>query len=570
MRINLPVSQRNRDYPAHQTLISVTDTKGRITYCNTDFIKISGYSEEELLGQPHNLIRHPDVPAEAFRDLWATVESGKLWSAVVKNRCKNGDHYWVRANVTPMRDGDRIIGYLSVRTRPSNAEIQAAEKLFATMSAEAAAGRLVHGLRHATPVRRDAIGRALQWLHLGQKGKTRGLVALAAAGPLLAAQAGASTPLLWGAGVLSAGLAGFGLARLAQPLDEVVHTARRLASGDLSRFVSVQGRGIARSLLLPIAQLALGARTVLTDLRSDLGEVQTAARDVARGSMDLAARTETQAASLQRTASAMEQISGTVQQTSELASDGVRIARESSGSTERSQEAIRGMAATMQEITESSRRIGDITQVIESVAFQTNILALNAAVEAARAGEQGRGFAVVAAEVRALAQRTTGLAKEIGAQIAESQQRVAAGGARAEQARQRMDEAVASVQQVSRVLEQIDHAAREQALGVRQVGESAQELDGITQQNAALVEQLAAAASQMEAQTQHAARNIQVFRLTPGDRTHAEVDAVALRRQARHAAGASSPAKDDGRAPPQRAGQRAAQGAPTQDEIVAA
>ena len=118
MRNNQPVSGREFTFPADQTLISVTDLKGRITYCNKNFIAVSGYTEDELLGQPHNLVRHPDMPEEAFRDLWATIESGRPWTALVKNRRKTGDHYWVRANATPVRDGDRILGYLSVRTRP--------------------------------------------------------------------------------------------------------------------------------------------------------------------------------------------------------------------------------------------------------------------------------------------------------------------------------------------------------------------------------------------------------------------------------------------------------------------
>ncbi|MFO1230647.1 MAG: methyl-accepting chemotaxis protein [Alicycliphilus sp.] len=233
-------------------------------------------------------------------------------------------------------------------------------------------------------------------------------------------------------------------------------------------------------------------------MRDDLRRLQTAAQEIAHSSNDLSARTEAQAASLEQSAAAMDEINSTVQNTSQLASHGVQVARETTANAERSQEAIRSVADTMQEITQSSKRIGDIIQVIESVAFQTNILALNAAVEAARAGEQGRGFAVVASEVRSLAHRTSGLAKEINAIIRESQQRVAAGGERTTQARQRMDEAMRSVQQVGQMLQQIDQAAREQAQGVVQISEAVQHIDGITQQNAALVEQLAAAAQRMD------------------------------------------------------------------------
>lgn len=137
MRINEPITQREHLYPPHTTPVSVTDTKGRITYCNQDFIELSGFAKEELLGQPHNLVRHPDMPAEAFRDMWATVQQGQPWTGLVKNRRKNGDHYWVRANATPMLDGQRITGFLSVRTAPRREEIDAAEALYATMREEA-------------------------------------------------------------------------------------------------------------------------------------------------------------------------------------------------------------------------------------------------------------------------------------------------------------------------------------------------------------------------------------------------------------------------------------------------
>lgn len=163
MRQNLPITQREYPFPPNRTLVSVTDLKGRITYCNPAFIEVSGYSREELLGQPHNLVRHPDMPAEAFRDMWATIESGRPWAGVVKNRRKNGDHYWVVANATPMMDAGRITGYLSVRNQPSREAIQGAEALYATMQAEAAQGRLQHVLK-AGRVRRTGWRGQLQTL----------------------------------------------------------------------------------------------------------------------------------------------------------------------------------------------------------------------------------------------------------------------------------------------------------------------------------------------------------------------------------------------------------------------
>ena len=126
MRYNGPIVDGEFDYPEDETLVSITDLKGRIVYCNPAFVAVSGYERDELMGQPHNLIRHPDMPEEAFRDLWATIQSGRPWSAAVKNRRKDGRCYWVMANVTPIIEGDAPVGYMSVRVHPTREQVQAA------------------------------------------------------------------------------------------------------------------------------------------------------------------------------------------------------------------------------------------------------------------------------------------------------------------------------------------------------------------------------------------------------------------------------------------------------------
>ena len=150
MRINQPVTTTEFMFAERDTLVSVTDTKGRITYCNPAFVYVSGFVHEELLGQPHNLIRHPDMPAEAFRDLWDTIVAGLPWTGLVKNRRKNGDFYWVQANITPLRDGTQVTGFLSVRTLPTREQVQAADALYAQMRAEAQTGHTVHTLHRGT------------------------------------------------------------------------------------------------------------------------------------------------------------------------------------------------------------------------------------------------------------------------------------------------------------------------------------------------------------------------------------------------------------------------------------
>lgn len=166
MRLNLPVTQHNYDYPADELLVSTTNLKGEITHCNGAFQRVSGFDMAELLGQPHSLIRHPDVPAAAFKDLWRTIGRGQPWTGLVKNRRKNGDHYWVRANVTPIMQDGKPREYLSVRTKPTAQEIDQAEALYAAMRQAAAQGRshvdIVQGRVYATGWR-GKLQRALEW-----------------------------------------------------------------------------------------------------------------------------------------------------------------------------------------------------------------------------------------------------------------------------------------------------------------------------------------------------------------------------------------------------------------------
>ena len=418
MRLNLPVTQREYPFPPNRTLVSVTDLKGRITYCNPAFIEVSGYSRDELLGQPHNLLRHPDMPAEAFRDMWATIESGRPWSGVVKNRRKNGDHYWVVAGATPMMDGDRITGYLSVRHEPRREAIQAADALYATMRAEAESGTLKHVLRSGQVLRAGWWGGIQHQLRASTRLRqvaVQGTGALLTAGAALMAAPVAVTATLAVLAGLSSYLATRALTIM--PIQRLLDDAYHLSAGDLSFPIGTGARGAAGQLQQAMMQMSLNLRTVVQDVRNEVDHLSTAVAQIAAGNQDLASRTESQASSLEQTAASMEQINGTVQQSADAALRGAQLAQETSHITHRSNEAVQAVTQTMAGIAESSRRIGEIIHLIEGVAFQTNILALNAAVEAARAGEAGRGFAVVADEVRTLAGRTQASTGEIVAII---------------------------------------------------------------------------------------------------------------------------------------------------------
>jgi aerotaxis receptor len=535
MRTNLPVTQREYAFPEGQTLVSVTDLKGRITYCNAAFVSVSGFRREELMGQPHNLVRHPDMPEEAFRDMWATIESGRPWTGLVKNRRKDGDHYWVQANATPMMDGSRITGYLSVRTQPRRDQIEAADRLYAQMRGEATAGRRVHRLERGVVLRDDLMGRVGRWLWPGERGQ---LTLMLFAGVGLAELVGETLPPLpaTGLSVLIAAALAWGLRRrVLAPLESVLVDAHHLAAGDLAHPVGSGAKGLAGELQQALTQLSVNLRTVVLDTRTEIEALEVTASQIAAGNHDLSARTESQASSLEQTAASMEEINGTVQHTASAAVQGAANASRTTEVAQRSQKAVADVAETMGRITESSRRIGDIIQVIEGVAFQTNILALNAAVEAARAGEHGRGFAVVAAEVRELAQRTATSAREIKQLIAESAERVALGSTQSDGALARMGEALAAVDEVHGTLSAISTAATEQQSGISQINEAVSHMDSITQQNAAMVEELAAAAQSLQGQVAAVSESMRLFRLKAGESTVAESDAVSMRRSAKSA-----------------------------------
>jgi len=301
---------------------------------------------------------------------------------------------------------------------------------------------------------------------------------------------------------------------ITMPLSRAVTMAHAIAEGDLTQNLQIDRKDEFGELARALSEMVSRLRRLVADVRTGVESVSTASAEIASGNNDLSARTEQTASSLQQTAASMEELTGTVKQSADTARQANQLATSAAEVATRGGEAMGQVVGSMQDITNSSRQIGDIIGTIDSIAFQTNILALNAAVEAARAGEQGRGFAVVASEVRSLAQRSAAAAKEIKVLINLSVESVESGSRQVEQAGKTMSEIVSSVQQVTTLIGEITVASTEQRDGISQVNQAVVQLDQMTQQNAALVEESAAAALAMRDQAQRLSEVVAQFKVS--------------------------------------------------------
>ncbi|GAB2798089.1 hypothetical protein GCM10027040_25880 [Halomonas shantousis] len=669
MRNNQPVTGREYEISDDQFLISRTDAKGQITYASPAFIEASGFSREELIGASHNIVRHPDMPSAAFANLWETLKAGEVWTGLVKNRRKDGDHYWVHATVTPIVESGQIVGYTSVRVKPDTKSRQHAEKSYARLAAGQASGiRMVRGQLKAGGVlsrlrsvkfgtlRGRLIGMiniavitlalsgalsiyslmaASDRLHaLNQDGledvvrlqeldqlmaKGRQLVSRPVSNPMsddmaavdekvgkvltkleniwseyearevnhtaaaetfgkglrhyiddglsavmeslnsgdfyqayvayndvmvgegeavstalngliqekrnaaleMAAQSETQerTMLMAQGGLLIVGLVlliALGIRTIRatlRPIREALNVTLQIAAGNLGVRMSKHKDDEIGRLTQALDTMRRSLSNIIHDVNSGVGVVIPATQDIASGNVDLSSRTEQQAASLTQTASSMEEMTATVKQNADNARQASQLAGGATDTVRHSGEVMGQVVQTMDRITQSSRKVGDIVGVIDSIAFQTNILALNASVEAARAGEQGRGFAVVAGEVRNLASRSAQAAKEIRDLINASTKEVGDGADLVRQAEQSIEEVVASVKRVNDIMHEISAASEEQTSGIEQINQAITQMDDVTQQNAQLVQTSATTAAELEAQVRFLSQSVAVFRL---------------------------------------------------------
>ncbi|GAB7265951.1 MULTISPECIES: methyl-accepting chemotaxis protein [Dickeya] len=337
---------------------------------------------------------------------------------------------------------------------------------------------------------------------------------------------------------------------LIKPMNRLVQRIQRIAQGDLTQPDEVYGKNEIGILGHNIQQMQASLVHTVSTVRDSADSIYQGTTEITAGNTDLSSRTEQQAAAIEQTAASMEQLTATVKQNSDNAHHASQLASNASGKAKQGGEIVENVVNTMNSISGSSRKISEITNVINSIAFQTNILALNAAVEAARAGEQGRGFAVVAGEVRSLAQRSAQAAKEIEGLISESVSLVHSGSELVDKAGQTMHEIVQAVTNVTDIMNEIASASDEQSRGITQVGQAISEMDSVTQQNAALVQQASAAAASLEEQAMILTRAVSAFKLAnainntaPTRATFTSKPLLATSTTATAALGASSGAK---------------------------
>ena len=507
MRHNTPVTNVEYILMDTQTVVSKTDLKGNITYINQDFIDISGFTAEELIGAPQNIVRHPDMPVEAFADFWQTIKSGKAWTGLVKNRCKNGDHYWVEANAAPMLENGQMVGYTSIRVKPSREQVAAAEKIYR----EIKNGRSDIEIKEGAVIKRSAFRRfdLLNILSIRAKiiASFGFLIVLFIANFLMQFSSDSKGGVGWSGivaalGILTSVLFSLLIFRAAvHPLARIQRDIERMSAGDLSGSIKATGNDELTKLVQSLRVLQINVKLLVGQIKEAAEAVSNDSAAIASGNLDLSSRTETQASSLEETASSMEELTSTVKQNADNAREANKLVSSASDTAILGGDAVGQVVETMGSIRESSRKIVDIIGVIDGIAFQTNILALNAAVEAARAGEQGRGFAVVATEVRNLAQRSAAAAKEIKELIGDSVTKVETGAKLVDQAGHTMSDIVNQVKKVAGYMADITLASQEQSDGIEQVNLAITQMEESTTQNAALVEQAAAAAENMQQQS---------------------------------------------------------------------
>lgn len=528
MRQNGPVTQSEYLLEDDDVLISKTDTRSIITYANQRFIDVSGYEYEELHGAPHNLVRHPDMPPSVFADMWHDLQAGEFWSGLVKNRRKNGDHYWVRANVVPIRENGELKGFASIRVKPSAEETAHAEAVYRDIRENG--GR--YTVKHGRPYRRGALHavKRIDWRSLSTRSFFASLTiaVLPATLGVAAWNATAPSPSLLDEGLLASGVLGGillawmnwrGSARMRRSLYQAHDFSLQVAAGNLKANLPAQRHDELGRMLGALAFMRQSLAALIGDLERRIGVVEPAVTNLVRNNAAMASRLEQQASAVQETAASAEQITATVSQSAEHAHQAGEATFGNLTTVDQAAEVMQRLATSMQEITRQADNMASIVGTIDSIAFQTNILALNASVEAARAGEHGRGFAVVAQEVRKLASESAGAAHRVQDLINTARSEIEAGRSHAGEAGDAMTAIKAASHRVNGLMQEISAAAAEQSQGIEQISQAIGEIDQATQTSAGSMQSYQAATASLEAEVSALAHSAGAFSGSDSRRT---------------------------------------------------
>ncbi|UCV20160.1 methyl-accepting chemotaxis protein [Ferribacterium limneticum] len=520
MRNNLPVTNVETRLPEGQFIYSRTDLKGVITEANEAFAQISAYRREEMLGENHNMVRHPEMPAEAFADMWNDLRSGRPWRGVVKNRRKDGGYYWVVANASPIREDGQIVGYQSVRTTPSREEIKAAECAYQRIRQGDRSIAVKHG--RVVAARKSLLtrfaGLGFQLPLMGILGCLLGLVALLGSlnpDPAL-------TPLLQtisGIGIMLSLNFLFAFSpRLKTDLGETFTALEKmLASGDLRQRIEHRRHDLVGDMVGNIDRVISSFQSTVQGMADTASQVHRVASEVKEGVGNVRESARVQSDATATAAAGIEQITVSIgevaahagstreaaAQASALSEEGARLSAQACSTILSLADTVKGSAVQVERLGQQSEEISRITSVIKGIADQTNLLALNAAIEAARAGDAGRGFSVVADEVRKLAESTAKATGEIAAMTQSVQDETGKAVDSMRHGAQQVERGVQLVQEAQNALQEINtqmsltvgmvndisHSSVEQEQGMTVMAQSVERVAAMTEQNMAVVSQ---------------------------------------------------------------------------------
>jgi aerotaxis receptor len=528
MRNNQPVTGREHELREGAYIVSMTNPQGIITYVNDEFVQISGFTREELIGQPHNLVRHPEMPPAAFADLWATAKAGKPWFGLVKNRCKNGDHYWVDANVTPVLDQGHISGYVSIRSKPSRSQIREAQRAYGILNegkgwSDTEVRRWMPFPRLTTRARLRLGFGFLVALMVGGALAQVGFLASASGAVNHAAEiaqgaeakaqfslvAGRISATMWVA-VLGGVLASFvalGVASLLMRLlrlqlggdpEEALRLVREVAAGDMRVDVDLLP-GDHTSLLATLTKMQSYLKGTVNRIRFDgervagsATQLSAATHEITATSRELARNSEAEREAVERMASAMTELTASIQEVASNVKASQQQAQEAVQATETGDRSGDAAMTAMSKVEEATGQVVQAVRVIQEIARQTNLLSLNAAIEAAKAGASGKGFAVVAEEVRKLAERSAQSAREIASLIEMSNGAVTQGRETVQDAVHSLGDIRDHIGQVTSMALEISSAAEEQSKASAEVAEQVEHSAQKAGENASASVQLSA------------------------------------------------------------------------------